>query len=165
MSETFSKVALGTLEQVKDDKIGLHMIDLGGDVTGNGISKLVFTILSAVAENVRDRISNRSAPMLHWHLLPSESSRRTLWPLAKPSMSSLRFSIRRLVEIGLKAKTMGGWPMRKDRELIELAREGRSIDQIAARLEATPERVHKVAKRLGIKLGSVKDRRLKRKAK
>jgi putative DNA-invertase from lambdoid prophage Rac len=42
--------ALGTLEQLKDDKIALHMIDLGGDVTGNGISKLVFTILSAVAE-------------------------------------------------------------------------------------------------------------------
>ncbi len=51
--------ALGTLEQMKDDKIGLHMIDLGGDVTGNGISKLVFTILSAVAENERDRIRER----------------------------------------------------------------------------------------------------------
>jgi len=53
--------ALGTLEQLKEDKIGLHMIDLGGDVTGNGISKLVFTILSAVAENERDRIRERSA--------------------------------------------------------------------------------------------------------
>jgi len=51
--------ALGTLEQLKDDKVGLHMIDLGGDVTGNGISKLVFTILSAVAENERDRIRER----------------------------------------------------------------------------------------------------------
>lgn len=51
--------ALGTLEQLKDDQIGLHMIDLGGDVTGNGISKLVFTILSAVAENERDRIRER----------------------------------------------------------------------------------------------------------
>ncbi|WP_262416253.1 recombinase family protein, partial [Pseudomonas fluorescens] len=51
--------ALGTLEQLKEDKIGLHMIDLGGDVTGNGISKLVFTILSAVAENVRDGIRER----------------------------------------------------------------------------------------------------------
>jgi putative DNA-invertase from lambdoid prophage Rac len=37
----------------------LHMIDLGGDVCGNGISKLVFTILSAVAENERDRIRER----------------------------------------------------------------------------------------------------------
>ncbi|MDA9490407.1 recombinase family protein [Bradyrhizobium sp. CCBAU 11361] len=51
--------ALGTLEQLKEDKVGLHMIDLGGDVTGNGISKLVFTILSAVAENERDRIRER----------------------------------------------------------------------------------------------------------
>jgi putative DNA-invertase from lambdoid prophage Rac len=51
--------ALGTLEQLKEDKIALHMIDLGGDVTGNGISKLVFTILSAVAENERDRIRER----------------------------------------------------------------------------------------------------------
>ena len=32
------------------------MIDLGGDVTGNGISKMVFTILAAVAEGERDRI-------------------------------------------------------------------------------------------------------------
>src|SRR5215218_8374717 len=35
------------------------MIDLGGDVTGNGISKLLFTILSAVAEAERDRIRER----------------------------------------------------------------------------------------------------------
>lgn len=51
--------ALGTLEAFKADGVGLHMIDLGGDVTGNGISKLVFTILSAVAENERDRIRER----------------------------------------------------------------------------------------------------------
>jgi putative DNA-invertase from lambdoid prophage Rac len=51
--------ALGTLEQLKEDKVALHMIDLGGDVTGNGISKLVFTILSAVAENARDAIRER----------------------------------------------------------------------------------------------------------
>ena len=51
--------ALETLEELKKDKIGLHLIDLGGDVWGNGISKLVFTILSAVAENERDRIRER----------------------------------------------------------------------------------------------------------
>jgi DNA invertase Pin-like site-specific DNA recombinase len=48
--------ALRTLEQLKEDGAGLRMIDLGGDVCGNGISKLVFKILSAVAENERDRI-------------------------------------------------------------------------------------------------------------
>jgi DNA invertase Pin-like site-specific DNA recombinase len=51
--------ALVTLEEFKHQGIGLHMIDLGGDVCGNGISKLVFTILSAVAENERDRIRER----------------------------------------------------------------------------------------------------------
>jgi DNA invertase Pin-like site-specific DNA recombinase len=51
--------ALGTLEALKDQGVALHMIDLGGDVCGNGISKLVFTILSAVAENERDRIRER----------------------------------------------------------------------------------------------------------
>lgn len=51
--------ALGVLGDLKARKIGLHMIDLGGDVTDNGISKLVFTILSAVAEAERDRIRER----------------------------------------------------------------------------------------------------------
>src|SRR4029079_8893378 len=51
--------ALGVLEVLKQQGISLHMIDLGGDVTGNGISKLVFTILSAVAEAERDRIRER----------------------------------------------------------------------------------------------------------
>ena len=37
----------------------LHRIDLGGDVTDDGISKLVFTILSAVAEAERERIRDR----------------------------------------------------------------------------------------------------------
>ena len=51
--------ALAVLEEFKAQGIGLHMIDLGGDVCGNGISKLVFTILSAVAESERDRIGER----------------------------------------------------------------------------------------------------------
>ena len=53
--------ALDVLAQLKARSISLHMIDLGGDVTGNGISKLVFTILSAVAEAERDRIRERIA--------------------------------------------------------------------------------------------------------
>jgi DNA invertase Pin-like site-specific DNA recombinase len=51
--------ALEVLGRLKDRGISLHMIDLGGDVTGNGVSKLVFTILSAVAEAERDRIRER----------------------------------------------------------------------------------------------------------
>jgi DNA invertase Pin-like site-specific DNA recombinase len=51
--------ALDVLGQLKERGVALHIIDLGGDVTGNGISKLVFTILSAVAEAERDRIRER----------------------------------------------------------------------------------------------------------
>jgi putative DNA-invertase from lambdoid prophage Rac len=51
--------ALEVLEELKERSIGLHMIDLGGDVTGNGMSKMVFTILAAVAEGERDRIRER----------------------------------------------------------------------------------------------------------
>jgi DNA invertase Pin-like site-specific DNA recombinase len=51
--------ALGVLADLKAKGVSLHMIDLGGDVTGNGISKLVFTILSAVAEAERDRTRER----------------------------------------------------------------------------------------------------------
>ncbi|MCE2566443.1 recombinase family protein [Komagataeibacter sp. FNDCF1] len=53
--------ALGILDQFKSQDIGLHMIDLGGNVCGDGISKLMFTILSAVAEAERDRIRERIA--------------------------------------------------------------------------------------------------------
>jgi putative DNA-invertase from lambdoid prophage Rac len=51
--------ALDVLQKLKERGVSLHMIDLGGDVTGNGISKLLFTILSAVAEAERDRIRER----------------------------------------------------------------------------------------------------------
>jgi putative DNA-invertase from lambdoid prophage Rac len=51
--------ALAVLEELKDQGVSLHLIDLGGDVTGNGVSKMVFTILAAVAEGERDRIRER----------------------------------------------------------------------------------------------------------
>jgi putative DNA-invertase from lambdoid prophage Rac len=53
--------ALDVLGRLKEGGISLHMIDLGCDVTGNGVSKLVFTILSAVAEAERDRTRERVA--------------------------------------------------------------------------------------------------------
>jgi DNA invertase Pin-like site-specific DNA recombinase len=51
--------ALEVLQALKDGGVSLHLIDMGGDVTGSGISKLLFTILSAVAEAERDRIRER----------------------------------------------------------------------------------------------------------
>ena len=51
--------ALSVLGTLRDRGVALHLIDLGGDVCGNGIAKLVFTILSAVAEAERDRTRER----------------------------------------------------------------------------------------------------------
>ncbi|TXN17268.1 recombinase family protein [Methylobacterium sp. WL122] len=51
--------ALDVMGSMRDRDVALHMIDLGGDVTGNGIAKLVFTILAAVAEAERDKVRER----------------------------------------------------------------------------------------------------------
>ena len=51
--------ALDVLNRFKAEGVALHIVDLGGDVAGDGIGKLTFTILSAVAEAERDRISDR----------------------------------------------------------------------------------------------------------
>jgi putative DNA-invertase from lambdoid prophage Rac len=53
--------ALDVLGRLKQAGVSLHMIDLGGDTTGDGVSKLIFTILSAVAEADRDRTRERIA--------------------------------------------------------------------------------------------------------
>lgn len=53
--------ALGALEDFQRRGVSLHFVDLGGDVVDNGLSKLVFTILSAVAEAERDKIRERIA--------------------------------------------------------------------------------------------------------
>ena len=53
--------ALDVIDKLKARTVALHMIDLGGDVTGNGISKLVVTILAAVAEAERERTRERVA--------------------------------------------------------------------------------------------------------
>ena len=51
--------ALRVLESLKAKGVGLHLLDMGGCVTGNGIAQMVFTILSAVAQFERERIGER----------------------------------------------------------------------------------------------------------
>jgi putative DNA-invertase from lambdoid prophage Rac len=99
--------ALATLEELKDQGVALHMIDLGGDVCGNGISKLVFTILSAVAENERDRIRERIREVKR-HLGLTGRLRRRQAPVRVPNaneqaaiarMATLRVELKPLREI------------------------------------------------------------------
>jgi hypothetical protein len=55
--------ALNVLHELKGRGISVHFIDLGGDVTGNGIGAIVFTILSAFATFERERIATRIREM------------------------------------------------------------------------------------------------------
>lgn len=51
--------ALVVSDELKKQGVKLHLMDLGGDVTGNGVSKVFFTIVAAFAEFERDRIAER----------------------------------------------------------------------------------------------------------
>ena len=53
--------ALANLESFKTRGVRLFLKDMGGDVTGNGVASLVFTILAAVAQFERERITERIA--------------------------------------------------------------------------------------------------------
>ncbi len=51
--------ALNVLHDLKERGVHIHFIDLGGDVTGNGVGAIVFTILSAFATFEKERIATR----------------------------------------------------------------------------------------------------------
>jgi putative DNA-invertase from lambdoid prophage Rac len=51
--------ALQTVEFLKTKGVSLHLLDLGGDISGNGLSKLFLTIAAAFAEAERDRLRER----------------------------------------------------------------------------------------------------------
>lgn len=51
--------ALEMAKELRERGVSLHLIDLGGDVSGNGLSKVFFTIAAAFAEAERDRIRER----------------------------------------------------------------------------------------------------------
>ena len=53
--------ALANLERFKARGVRLYLKDMGGDVTGNGVASLVFTILAAVTQFERERIAERIA--------------------------------------------------------------------------------------------------------
>ncbi len=53
--------ALQAVEELKDRGVALVLLDLGGDISGNGLSRLFLTIAAAFAEAERDRIRERVA--------------------------------------------------------------------------------------------------------
>src|SRR3984885_5811892 len=51
--------ALKVVEDLRKRGVALHLLDLGGDISGNGLSKLFLTIAAAFAEAERVRIRQR----------------------------------------------------------------------------------------------------------
>jgi len=55
--------ALKVVESLKMRGVKLHLLDLGGDIAGNGISKLFLAIAAAFAQAERDGIRERIGPV------------------------------------------------------------------------------------------------------
>ncbi len=53
--------ALTVVRDLQARSVSLHLLDLGGDVSGNGLSKLFLTVAAAFAEAERDGIRERIA--------------------------------------------------------------------------------------------------------
>ena len=51
--------ALQMVEELQRRRVSLHLLDLGGDVSGNGMSRLFLTVAAAFAEAERARIRER----------------------------------------------------------------------------------------------------------
>ena len=51
--------ALQVVGELKARGVSLHLLDLGGDISGNGLSRLFLTIAAAFAEAERDRLRER----------------------------------------------------------------------------------------------------------
>jgi putative DNA-invertase from lambdoid prophage Rac len=51
--------ALQVVEQLHERGVSLHLLDLGGDVSGNGVAKMFMTLAAAFAEFERHRIRER----------------------------------------------------------------------------------------------------------
>lgn len=51
--------AFNTLHDLKQIGVNVHFLDLGGEVTGNGVGAIVFAVMSAFASFERERIATR----------------------------------------------------------------------------------------------------------
>ena len=67
--------ALQVVERLRASGIKLHLLDLGGDIAGNGLSKLFLTIAAAFAEAERDPIRERISQL--------KADQEGAWPLPR----------------------------------------------------------------------------------
>jgi putative DNA-invertase from lambdoid prophage Rac len=142
--------ALRVLDKLKGAGISLHMIDLGGDVTGDGISKLVFTILSAVAEAERERIRERVREV-----------KRDQRDRARYLGGTVPFGWRKIAEAkGYRLEAVGD-EQEAIARMVDLRRAGRSLRAIAAEMRADGHRVSHVTVRRAIEDAEIERRKVR----
>lgn len=119
--------ALAELEKFKARGVSLHLLDLGGEVTSNGVGAMVFTIMSAVAQFERERLDERI-----------REGKAAVAAQGRYNGGSLPFGFRLNDEGYLERDPQTG----PGRDLLEtLAREGRSANAIHSTLRGQGYRV------------------------
>ena len=123
--------ALKVVESLKTKGVKLHLLDLGGDIAGNGLSKLFLTIAAAFAEAERDRIRERISQVK----ADQKARGRFLG-------GSVQFGYRlgdagELVPHELEQEAI--------REIVALKAQGRSLRAIAGEMQAKGFRISHVA--------------------
>src|SRR5208337_1584487 len=121
--------ALKVVESLKGRGVKLHLLDLGGDIAGNGISKLFLTIAAALAEAERDRIRERIFQV------KADQKARGRFLGGKNPFGCRRSEAGELVPHEAEQEAI--------REVVELRAQGRSLRAIAAAMQAG--RGHKIS--------------------
>lgn len=145
LDRAFRKAAdcLNTVELLKKKSVSLHIIDLNGDVTGNGISALFLTIMAAVAEFERNIISERQ-----------KDTKRNMKNEGRYLGGKTRFGTRILETTSDNRKTVKVLEVDKDKqEVIDYIRNNMSISN--RKLE------HHILKEFGVKINFVTVYRIK----
>jgi putative DNA-invertase from lambdoid prophage Rac len=122
--------ALKVVESLKGRGVKLHLLDLGGDIAGNGLSKLFLTIAAAFAEAERDRIRERISQVK----ADQKARGRFLG-------GSVQFGYR----LGDGGEMVPHEPEQEAiREMIALKAQGRSLRDIAAEMQAKGHKISHV---------------------
>jgi putative DNA-invertase from lambdoid prophage Rac len=134
--------AFKVVESLRGRGVELHVLDLGGDIAGNGLSKLFLTIAAAFAEAERDRFRE--------HVRQVKADQRARGRFLG---GSIQFGYRLTDDGALIPHEPEQEAIRKMTELKDL---GRSLRAIAAEMQAKGHRISHVAVQTALKAGRVR---------
>jgi putative DNA-invertase from lambdoid prophage Rac len=119
--------ALKVVEDLKGRGVKLHLLDLGGDIAGNGLSKLFLTIAAAFAEAERDRIRERIGQV------KADQKARGRYLGGKVPFGFRRGDAGELVEIPAEQEAI--------REMVTLRAQGKALRTISKAVQAKGHRI------------------------